>query len=330
MKPGAVQTIGSELEAGFCDSQGRFVDTQAVLGERKETGRPFECVTSDMARSSIEFVTGICTSGAEVTDTLTKLIKLVPDGYRPVFETRPFGDGPVELARKSRAEAMIQALMREHPEGARGVKTVAPRYSTQFHIGMPDVLTDSCVRFLDLLNNISPYARLQIVKRYHSVGTEGHLKIWHGWADESRLPAPRSFGTTQELHLFLASVPKLLVRINQKWRLAPPGTYSSLEDQESMGTIWWLARPRFYGSATGPTIEWRPFPSMPAADAGEVAGEVLLLAKLYRDYISAHPVSSTKASSDEVRALYAALAERTYLVPSAPLSDAEWWKLFAV
>jgi hypothetical protein len=45
-----IQTIGTEVEAGFCDSEGRFVDTQEVLGERKTTGRPFECVTNDMAR----------------------------------------------------------------------------------------------------------------------------------------------------------------------------------------------------------------------------------------------------------------------------------------
>lgn len=318
-----VQTIGAELEAGFCDSQGHFVDTQAVLGERKVTGRPFECVTNDMARSSIEFITGICSSGPEIAETLAMLVKLVPAGYRPVYETLPFGPGPVELARKSRAAAMIQALMREHPEGGRGVKTVAPRCSTQFHIGMPDVLTDECVRFLDLLNDIGPYARLQVVQRHRAVGTEGHLKIWHGWADEKRLPSPRRFGTAAELHRFLASVPKLLVRIDGKWRLAPPGAFSSLEDQESMGTIWWVARPRFYGSPTGPTIEWRPFPSMPPAAVGEIAGEVLLLARAYRDYMKAHPAASMKA-------LYASLAERTYLVPPAPLSDAEWWKLFNV
>ncbi len=319
-------TIGCELEAGYRDASGQFVDTLAVLNGGIQTGRPYEQATSDMARASLELVTTPCKSGADITRSFDRLQRLLPSGYEPVFETRPFGAPEVPLARKSRVPAMIKALAREHPMGAHAVATVAPHCSTQYHIGVPDLMTGTGVRLLDVLNNIAPYARARVIGRLQIEGTEGHCMIWHGWADERRLPSPRWFGTTMSLHNFVATVPKLLTHESGEWDVVPLGTKSRLEDSESIGTIWWLARPRFF--ASGPTIEWRPFPSMTPSSAAWLADEVLRMVRAYRAYLALHPIRDTDVDSAEVRALYRHMSQRSFLVPERPLTPDEWWVLF--
>ncbi|MBV9158981.1 MAG: hypothetical protein JO019_00065, partial [Candidatus Kaiserbacteria bacterium] len=52
-------TVACELESGLVDTNGAPVDTLAVLEGGKKTGEPFEELTCDMGRSSLEQVTTV-------------------------------------------------------------------------------------------------------------------------------------------------------------------------------------------------------------------------------------------------------------------------------
>lgn len=321
-----VRTIGCELEAGFVDSHGRPADTLAILNGGCAGLLPFEQTTGDMALSSIEFVTPVCTSECEIFTSLVRRISVMPNGYRAIFETRPFGL-KVRLARKSRVGAMCRALAREHPNGANGVSLIAPHNSTQFHIGAPDLLTERGILFLNFLNNIAPYARLKVIEQYEVKGAEGHFAIWRDFADPRRFPAPRWFANVSALKTFVESVPKLVTVKCGKW-VEAEGEMSRLDCPESQGVMWWGARPRIFPS--GNTVEWRPFPSLIPQHAAALAGETLRLARTFDDFVRGGVPPIRGIDNVFVRSLYRELSTLSPLVPAQPLSDDEWWRQFAL
>lgn len=321
-------SIGCELEAGFVDQLGNPADTLAVLDGGRTGVDQFEGLTSDMARSSIELITNVCRSRSDLQHSFDRLAGWIPSGYRAIYATRPFGDKKVKLARKSRVPSMIKALAREHPNGARGVMQIAPNCSTQYHLGVEDAMSRKGVLLLNMLNNIAPYARMRVTERYGITGAEKHLVIWSGFADERRFPAPRWFEGPEHLERYVAAIPKLVTKVGDDWIVAPPDSHSSVRCQDSVGVLWWLARPRLF--ASGHTVEWRPFPSLEPYRAVELGGDVLELAAAFESFDISDGRANLDPSSDVVRGLYGHLASHSYLVPSAPLTEAEWMRLFII
>lgn len=313
-------TIGCELEGFALGPDHDLLDTLAALGgEAITTGRPFEMITPDMGRSSIEFVTTVCGSGAEIRTSFVRLLGLLPTQVRPAF-VPTMGD-PTRVAKKSRAKAMMRALALDHPGGARGVCKVAPWASTQYHLGIGDrLMTDAGIFFLDFLNNIAPYARQVVIDRYGVRGDEGHFMCWQGWGRPGRTPAPRSFQTPLALRLFVSSIPKLVTESHGEW-VPDNQTPSRIGDSESEGTLWWAARPRTFGSES--TIEWRLFPSLEPEQAADLADDVLILARRFWSIIDQSPDVDWKAPGS--RAWMNRCLLDSPLVPPFPLDSDEWW-----
>ncbi|MBV9159143.1 MAG: hypothetical protein JO019_00935, partial [Candidatus Kaiserbacteria bacterium] len=273
----------------------------------------------------------VCTSSREMRKSFERLAKLLPPGVTPVYQTRPFGD-QVELAAKSRVPAMVRALACEHPEGRRGVATVAPCCSTQFHIGVPNMLSDPGMLFFNILNNSAPHARLKVIDFYKVKGAEGHLAIWKGWANKDRLPAPRWFHSAGDMRQFIRGIPKLLTKRKveggeDEW-VQVYREMSRLTDPESIGTIWWEARPRFWpDSKFDPyTVEWRCFPSLQPHQAVDLANELIQIKEAFDAYLPR--MRRWNRESGSVAELYRHLSERSYLIPPEPLEDHRWWELF--
>jgi len=314
-------TIGCELEGGLVDSRGRPVDTLAVLaGGMKSPDIPFEEITSDMGKASVELISAVSRSGSEVLASFERSLGRIPLGHYALFETCPFGT-EVELVDKSRCRAMMDALAREHPEGRRGVPAVAPWCSTQFHLGFGNAFGPAQVLLLNVLNNIAPYARMRVIERFKVKGAQRHLSIWQGWCDARRVPAPRWFKDLDELHAVVRGIPKLLTLRNGEWVHADEEP-SRLGDSESEGTLWWLARPRLVYN----TVEWRPFPSLMPEDAALLADRVLALARDFSAYVRENE-RATAYTMREIRSLFRHLAHHE-LMPSEPLCETEWWKLY--
>lgn len=320
-------TIGCELECGAVDTYGNPVDVLACLDGGAKTGNPFEEVTGDMSRYSLEFVSGVCANGPGISASFNRLLPLVPRGITPVFTPRPFGS-PVPLAKKARVKAVSDALAREHENGANGVGNVAPWNATQYHLGAHkrSLLTPAGMAFRDFLENCGPYARLQVIQRFGIEGWETHQQCWYGFSRADRVPAPRRFNTPGELEAFISTIPKLVTKKDGEWVMAPEGAMSKVGDSESDGTLWWSARIRVWPDGSM-TVEWRVFESMLPEYAAKLGDDVACLASDYWDYVADHPEADW--ASDIWRNLvHRYLAERhPLLVPEKPLSADVWWKM---
>ena len=313
-------TIGCELEGGLLTRGGLPVDTLAVLdGGKKSHIHRHEAVTSDLHLSSVELISTICRNSDEIRTSLGRCEAMIPEGYRPIFKTRPFGPRAT-IADKPRYTAIAQALLREHPKGDQCIHTVAPWCSTQFHFGVPNVFSREAVLLANFLNNITPHARLAVIKRYGVTDTEGHLAIWRGWSAEHRAPSPRWFASPGEMERFVAGIPKVVTQKDGIWM--PAEGPSRIGDLESEGTIWWLARPR----GVYKTVEWRPFPSLTPEQVVDLAADVHALVCSFWDYVEAHP-SATWETREQAERLYRHLIGSD-LVPGHPLSNSEWWQLY--
>lgn len=313
-------TIGCELEGFALGPEHELLDTLVALGgETITTGNPFEMITPDMGRSSIEFVTGVCSSSAEIRASFERLWARLPANIRPAFVST-MGE-PVRVSKKSRAKAMIRALSHDYSGGARGVCKVAPWASTQYHIGLGErLMTDEGIFFLDLLNNIAPYAREAVINRYGVRGDDEHFMCWQGWGRPERVPAPRWFQTPQVLQLFVRDIPKLVTKRNGEW-VVDNTSPSRIGDPESEGTLWWAARPRTFGIES--TVEWRLFPSLEPEQAADLAADVLSLAGKFWSVIDQNPGVTWKAPGSRAW-MYRCLLDSP-LVPPRPLNSDEWW-----
>jgi hypothetical protein len=318
-----VQTIAVELEGGAADARDMTpVDSLVRFGsDMLSTGRKFEGVTADMSRWSLEKITRVCRSGAQVRESLDRVGRLMPKDVVPIFKPRPF-PGRVPIVGKPRAAVMYTALKREHRRGGLGIATVAPWCAMHMHIGVPTVCSDEAVLFQNVLNNIAPYARQIVIRRYRIQGAAGHLMIWKGWCNPDRTPAPRWFTGIEHYKSFLGTVPKLVLQVGGQWRPGD-GTFSKLGDPDSEGTIWHVARLR----GMFDTIEWRPFPSMPEVHIPPLVDKTLVLADAFWDYVAGHP-EIVGGQIGEMHGLYRSLNRVCKLVPARPLSRAEWWKLY--
>jgi hypothetical protein len=316
--------IGVELEAMLMGPDGMPADTMCVLnGGYKSPTHRFEALTSDMARSSAELITTPCRSPAEIEASLNRCAAQVPEGYSLRFISRMVADAcervHIPLSNKSRVPAMIAALEAEKKGSGQAVYDVGAHNCTQFHIGVDDIYSLDSILLCNLLTNAGPYARKKVSQRY-GASVPGHMLIWERII-EPRIPRSRWFGSFGELNRAIESIPKLLTRLGDEWTPAISGKYSSITDEESMGTIWWLARPRHSYS----TYEWRPaFPSLPIPYAVELAGEIFTLVNAFREYVDVYPKASIAFDSTNVRRLFAQLSKRTYLIPPQPLSAQRW------
>lgn len=312
-------TIGCELEGGLADEHGQPADSLAVLGGGiKSETHPYETLTTDLGASSLELVTSVCSNGAEVKRSFERCLARMPGGFSPRFAVRPFGS-EMPVANKTRYKMIAQSLLREHPRGDRCIHTVAPWCSTQYHVNVPDVTSNESVLLLNFLNNIAPFARLQVIQRYRVDDTRGHLDIWQGWCRPERAPGPRWFADGQEMVRYFTSLPKVVELSEGDWTVA--NGFSKLGDLASEGTVWWLVRPR----GLYRTVEWRPFPSLSPAQAAELADEVVNLVRAFWEYVEKHPRAQWRTKEAAV-GLYRHLF-RSQLVPVEPLTEDRWWKL---
>lgn len=316
-------TIGGELEGTAFTASGESADVLAELGGGIVTGVPFEMVTGDMAASSIELVTGVCTNGKGILHSFRKLEKLVP--VHLSLEFVPTCGPKVKITKKSRAKAVMLALENEQKGGARGVPTVAAWSSFQTQLGIGDrMMTDEGVFFLDYLNNIAPYARLKSIAVYKVLGDDEHFMCWQGWCKRERVPGPRHFYRPESLNRFVGSIPKLVTKKDGSW-VPARGVPSRLGDPESEGTLWWAARPRCFDGIW--TVEWRMFPSLKPDDAAALSEDVCKLADSFWRLIEDNPSADWTQKRWRAR-MYEALSMRSYLAPPFVLSDDEWWKLY--
>ena len=321
------EELGVELEAGMVRKGTRSpVNVLDLIDDGITTGRPFEALQYELGAWMAEFSTPVCRTVRDVENSFSRLEDLVPKGSELVFETCPFGLN-VPLTAKPRYALVCEALAREHKSGALNPRYIAPWCSTQFHFGVGDVSLPEALLLLNFLNNIAPYARLQVVQKYGVMGAEGHLAIWTEppSSKKERVPAPRWFGSFDELHRFVANIPKLVTKnADGVWVIAE-GIQSRIGDPEAEGTIWWHARLR----GLLKTVEWRVFPSLTPVQAADLAGHMFTLIGAFGEYVAAHP--GAWHTKEEAAGLYQHLARSSYpfsfLVPPEPLSDGAWWAM---
>lgn len=320
-------TVGTETECWLLGPRGFPVeDVLKTLGGGKKTGCPFEELTGDMERRSLEFVSTVGGSGADMCQSFNRLLALLPRGFLPMFRPRLL-DGPVQLAQKTRMTAVRDALAREHSNGANGVKQVAEWASLQFQLGAGrSLLTPAGMFFRETLENYGPYARLAAIERYGIEGWQQHQQCWYGFSKEERTPAPRQFRTPEAFTAFVCAIPKLVTKVNGDWVVANEGTMSSPGDPESDGTLWWSARYRRFPDG-GETIEWRPFESMLPEYVIILTDDVVRLATAFWEFVDDHPEADWTADSWRRRMHAHLRAASPFLVPENWLSDDEWWRL---
>ncbi|MBV9158987.1 MAG: hypothetical protein JO019_00095 [Candidatus Kaiserbacteria bacterium] len=315
--------IGAELEAGLLRGGLPAKTLEVLNGGFKSDEFPFEGVTSDLAESSIEFITTPCEDAQAMRASLARCLARVPEGYEVRYGMRPLGCS-VAIAPKPRYPACNAALLREHPNGAASNDSVAPWASLQFHFGTDDPYSPSSILLLDCLNNSGPYIRKQLIDRYRVEDTAGHVACWLGWSIPQRVPAPRWFGHGENLKRFIGSIPKLVTEQDGFWMPAAEGTPSRLEDPEAQSSIWWLARPRIFKS--GSTVELRCLPSITPEQTGEVADEMFAIAHAFNDWTDAHR-GRCWGTRMNARELFTHLSKVSPLVPKEPLSDKAWWDI---
>ena len=315
-------TVGVESEAGLVDAQGRPVSVSSMLeGITIPRDRKFESLDGEMGDPMVELVTCVCENADQIGDSLERVMKLLPSGVTPIFKAHPFST-PVAVSRKSRATAMIAALIREDPEhGHKGVSTVAQWCSTQIQIGMNPWIPERARLFRDILDNIAPYSRAYVNQKYGITGAEGHLMIWQGWCNPARVPAPRRFQSATEYERYITSTPRLVVLKNGIW-VPADGEMSVFGDRYDEGTFWLLARNRIEFKST----EWRPFPPTQPHQTVQLVGEALVLTRAFHEHVDAHP--EVLLPGADLSDMYKALSKASKLVPPAPLSEFEWWRLY--
>ncbi len=346
------QTIGIESEGMFVTDWGDSVDTLKLIGGKKLlTGKPFEGLEPDMAATSAELITTVCTTVEELRNSLTRVRALIPGGVDFLQRPRPFGNRKLQITDKPRARVMRQALLRECPreDGLTGIDFVAPWCSVQFQLGVRK-LDDRAVRMQDFFNDIGPYAHHQVRQRYGIEYAAEHMKCWteEHWCDPRRVPASRWFNGLDDFLSFVGKIPKLIYTDEKgEWQIGD-GRPSRFGDTESEGVLWWGARLRTHthGGETRRTVEWRTFPAMPDECALETADEVLRLTNGFNAYVDEHPevlfplkrvqydhhdqqrcVRVHAADWTPVRRMYDHLAKSSWLVPrDREFNDAGvWW-----
>ena len=316
-------TIGAELEGYLVDSAGELGDTLALLGKDgwKSPDHPHEALGCDVAFCSVEAASTICRKSGWIETSLNRALSNIPQGFTAVFAPRTPYPGQIRIADKPRYKVMADALIKEHPRGYNGMLQIAPWNVLHYHIGLPDVLSVEAVLLLNVLNNIGPFARLQIVRQYGVQGEEGHLAAWTDFTKPERLPAPRWFDSVEHLVAFIEAIPKLFVQVGEEqWEIGS-GQPSRLGDPISEGVLWWATRLRLsFG-----TIEVRWCPTLKPRFVPELGEEILKLVWRCWEFLARHRYDGTEAYK---RRLYSHLCQHSYLVPAEPLTDDEWWQLF--
>lgn len=318
-------TLGIEVEA-YATRGERFVNVKEEIGEVPAVKPGASPSTGgDVGFCQWEGATAICRSPYEVLRDLAECVKRVPEGITLHFKSETPYRGVMPLTRGPRYDAMAEALTREHPTGFNGMTKVARWNALHGHFGVDNVLSEESLLFLNVLNNIGPYARMRMI-RHHKLwsASPGQLMIWHGWSQNAaRVPAPRWFMGPDHLVGFMTSIPKLIVNRCGVWQ---PGDGERLKfaHADGEGTCWWAARPR--ASFPEPTIEWRVFPTAEPHIAAAFSRDLFALREAFSEY--AHIASGAQFLHDpRVKQLYKRLRAKSYLVPEGPLDDATWWKL---
>lgn len=318
-------TIGVEQEMGIVDKNGKPMNVLRELDGGLDLERKFHAVTGELGRWMAEFVTPVCLDKYEVRDSLWQCAESMPKGSSRVHKTVPFG-WPIPLAEfkyKPRYPVVRKALRREHPCGTFTLHTVAPHCSTQFQIGVDNVNSRGGVLLRNFLDNIAPFADIQVRKKYNVTDASGHSMIWWGWSKRHRTPGFRWFANAEAMNLFFASIPQLVTQASDGRWVVAENIPSCIGNPLSEGTIWWLARPR----GVYQTVEWRSFPALNIEDAAELSGEIFKMMEEFWDYVESSPHREWRTPEDAVD-LYRRLSRRYYFVPENPLTEVQWMTLF--
>lgn len=319
-------TLGIEIEA-YARRGERFVNVKEEIGEvPSETPGARPSSGSDVGFCQWEGATAICRSPYDVLRDLAECVHRVPEGIRLFFESETPYRGVMPLTRGPRYDAMAKALTSEHPRGFNGMTKVARRNALHAHFGVGSVTADDSILFLNVLTNIGPYARRQMIRRLKLRNlAPGQLMVWHGWSQNpARTPAPRWFTGSDHLVSFMGSIPKLIVNRCGEWVPGDGKQYLRFGHADGEGTCWWAARPR--ASFPEPTVEWRVFPTTTPDLAAAFSRDLFAL----REAFSAHAHLARGAQylhDPRLKRLYKKLRAKSYLVPEGPLDDATWWKL---